>query len=67
MQKPMWDSGIMIRLKKSAGAFFLSRIKNNNIYYNLRAETMRWDTSKKNWLLSNVVEHTNDGLKETAG
>ncbi len=52
--------------RKSAGAFFLSRIKNNKIYYNLRAESMRWDTAKKNWLLSNVVEHTNDGLKETA-
>jgi lipopolysaccharide export system permease protein len=52
--------------RKTAGAFFLSKIKNNRIYYNLRAETMRWDTAKKNWLLSNVVEHTNDGLKETA-
>jgi lipopolysaccharide export system permease protein len=27
---------------------------------------MRWDTVKKDWLLTNSVEHTNDGLKETA-
>ena len=27
---------------------------------------MKWDTAKKDWLLSGVVEHTNDGLKETA-
>lgn len=52
--------------RKSAGAFFLSKIKNNHIYYNLRAETMRWDTATKNWLLMGAVEHTNDGLKETA-
>jgi len=52
--------------RKMAGSFFLSKIKNNQIFYNLRAETMRWDTSKKNWLLSSVVEHTNDGLKETS-
>ena len=52
--------------QKKAGAFFLSKIKNNRIYYNLRAEGMKWDTSKKNWLLTNAVEHTNDGLKETA-
>ena len=52
--------------RKNAGAFFLSRIKNNQIYYNLRAESMKWDTATKNWLLSNVVEHYNEGLKETA-
>jgi lipopolysaccharide export system permease protein len=52
--------------RKTAGAFFLSKIKNNKIYYNLRAETMHWDTTKKNWMLMNVVEHTNEGLKETA-
>ncbi|HTB24617.1 MAG TPA: LptF/LptG family permease [Puia sp.] len=51
---------------KRAGAFFLSKIKNNHVYYNLRAEFMRWDTAKKNWALTNVVEHTNDGLKETS-
>jgi lipopolysaccharide export system permease protein len=52
--------------RKTASSFFLSRVKNNKIYYNLRAETMKWDTAKKDWLLSGVVEHTNDGLKETA-
>jgi lipopolysaccharide export system permease protein len=52
--------------QKRAGAFFLSKIKNNQIYYNLRAESMHWDTAKKDWDLTNVIEHTNDGLKETA-
>jgi lipopolysaccharide export system permease protein len=52
--------------RKTANSFFLSKIKNDRIYYNLRAETMKWDTAKKDWLLSGVVEHTNEGLKETA-
>jgi lipopolysaccharide export system permease protein len=52
--------------RKSASSFFLSRIKDNKIYYNLRAENLKWDTAKKDWLLTNVVEHTNDGLRETA-
>jgi len=52
--------------RKTAGSFFLAKIKNNRVYYNLRAESMKWDTAKKNWLLTNAVEHTNEGLKETA-
>jgi lipopolysaccharide export system permease protein len=52
--------------RKVAGSFFLSKIKNYQIYYNLRAESMRWDTVKKNWVLTNAIEHTNNGLKETA-
>jgi lipopolysaccharide export system permease protein len=46
--------------------FFLSRVRNQQIYYNLRAETIHWDTAKKNWKLDNVVERTLDGLKESA-
>ena len=42
--------------QKTANGFFLDRIQDNKIIYNLRAESMRWDTAKKNWLLTNVVE-----------
>jgi lipopolysaccharide export system permease protein len=52
--------------RKTAGGFFLSKIKNNKIYYNLRAESMHWDTATKSWQLTNATEHTIDGLKETA-
>ena len=52
--------------RKIASSFFLSKVKNDQIYYNLRAETMKWDTAKKDWLLSGVVEHTNEGLIESA-
>jgi len=41
---------------KSAREFFLDRISDNKISYNLRAESIRWDTAKKNWLLTNTVE-----------
>jgi len=51
---------------KRSGTFFLSKIKNSQEYYNLRAESIRWDTAKKTWIIINAVEHTNDGLKETA-
>jgi lipopolysaccharide export system permease protein len=52
--------------RKTAGAFFLVKLKDNKIYYNLRAESIHWDTATRNWQLSNAVEHTNDGLRETA-
>jgi lipopolysaccharide export system permease protein len=52
--------------RKTAAAIFLYKKKNDRIYYNLRAESMQWDTAKKNWKLSNVIEHTNDGLREMA-
>ena len=41
---------------KSAGSFFLHRTKDTNVVYNLRAESMQWDTAKRNWKLKNVVE-----------
>ena len=50
---------------KSAGGFFLQKIRDNKVYYNLRAETVKWDPVKKNWKLSNLIEHNFDGLKET--
>jgi lipopolysaccharide export system permease protein len=53
--------------RKTANGFFLSRIKDNKIYYNLRSESIRWDTAKKDWVLTDAIEHTNDGeLRESA-
>jgi lipopolysaccharide export system permease protein len=52
--------------RKSASGFFLIKIKDNKIYYNLRAEMIRWDTAKRDWALTSLVEETSDGLKETA-
>lgn len=49
----------------SSGGFFLNRIKNNKIYYNLRADRLQWDTTKRNWKLINVLERRVDSVKET--
>src|SRR5215208_2275900 len=50
---------------KSAGPFFLEKIKNNKVFYNLRAQKMEWDTAKRNWKLINVIERSVDSMKET--
>jgi lipopolysaccharide export system permease protein len=52
-------------LTKTAGSFFLDRIKGGKVIYNLRAESMRWDTAKKSWLLQNAVERHMDSMKES--
>jgi lipopolysaccharide export system permease protein len=49
---------------KSGGPFFMSRVKNNQMVYNLRSETIRWDTATKNWRLQNAIERNINGLKE---
>jgi len=50
--------------QKSAGGFFLHRTKDNEVVYNLRADGMKWDTAKKNWLLTNAVERKITSLGE---
>ncbi|MES1161156.1 MAG: LptF/LptG family permease [Bacteroidota bacterium] len=35
------------------------------VYYNLRAETIRWDPAKKDWKLTSIIERKIDGLQET--
>jgi lipopolysaccharide export system permease protein len=50
---------------KAAGPFFLQKVKNNKVYYNLRAQRMEWDTAKNNWKLSTITERTVDSMRET--
>jgi len=50
---------------KSATNFFMQKLKGNKVYYNLRAESIRWDPKKKDWKLSGIVQRNIDGLKET--
>ena len=49
---------------KSGGPFFMHRVQDNQMVYNLRAETIRWDTAKKNWLLQQTIERTINGMNE---
>ncbi|MBS1600602.1 MAG: LptF/LptG family permease [Bacteroidetes bacterium] len=53
-------------VRKSASGFSLSKVKDDKVYYNLRAEQIRWDTSKKNWRLENIIQRNFDGLQESA-
>ena len=57
-------SGILIPAVNRPGDFFMERIKDNKVIYNLRAETMRWDTAVKKWQLTNAVERFIDSMGE---
>jgi lipopolysaccharide export system permease protein len=50
---------------KIATNFFLQKLKGNKVYYNVRAEQVKWDAEKKDWKLTTVVERTIDGVRET--
>ena len=50
--------------QKSANGFFLHRIKDNQVIYNLRAQSMKWDTSVREWQLTNAVERTIEDERE---
>ncbi len=49
---------------KTANSFFLERIKNNQVVYNLRGTPVNWDTATRKWKLRNVVERIVDSIGE---
>lgn len=49
---------------KTARNFFMEKVKDNKVVYNVRAEQMRWDTAVKKWSLTNAVERHVDSLGE---
>ncbi len=49
---------------KTGTTFFLNRLKNDKLVYNLRAETIRWDTAKRGWVLQTVTERKVDSSRE---
>ncbi|MGZ3839015.1 MAG: LptF/LptG family permease [Flavisolibacter sp.] len=49
---------------RSASSFFMEKVRNNKIFYNLRAQRIAWDTTQKNWKLSTVVERRLDSMQE---
>jgi lipopolysaccharide export system permease protein len=44
--------------------FFIQTFHNNQLTYNLRAESILWDTSTRKWKLNNILERTINGLNE---
>ncbi|HEX8334304.1 MAG TPA: LptF/LptG family permease [Segetibacter sp.] len=49
---------------KTGSNFFMQHVVKNKIDYNLRAETLRWDTAKQKWVLDNVIERWINGMTE---
>jgi lipopolysaccharide export system permease protein len=50
---------------KYGGPFFMHRIQGNQLVYNLRAQSIQWDTARKNWKLLTVTERNIHGMKES--
>lgn len=50
---------------KSASAFFMEKVKGNQVFYNLRSSGIKWDTAKNKWRIDNGIERTFKGLNET--
>ena len=51
--------------KTAYGGFFMDRLRGTDVVYNMRAQTMRWDTAKNKWRLEKVVERNIRGVTET--
>lgn len=49
---------------KGGGSFFMERVINHKVVYNLRSDNINWDTSRRMWRLSGVVERKIGDLKE---
>lgn len=67
------DSNTYIGIKyfdtssKTGTTFFLNRLHQDKLVYNIRAESIRWDTAKgkRGWLLINATERKVDSSRET--
>jgi len=49
---------------KIGSVFFMEKVKNGKMIYNLRSEVIRWDTALKKWSLTNAVERHVDSVGE---
>jgi lipopolysaccharide export system permease protein len=49
---------------RSGGGFFMQTVQDNKVVYNLRADNLSWDTAKKDWRLTGVVERTVNAMGE---
>ncbi len=64
------DSNTFIGLRnydtssRTARPFFMEKVKGNKVVYNLRAETLKWDTAVNKWKLFNAAERVIDSMGE---
>lgn len=51
-------------VSRTGSNFFIQRFNKTNLVYNLRAQTISWDTATKKWRLDNVIERNINGLHQ---
>ncbi|CAN5245350.1 LptF/LptG family permease [soil metagenome] len=51
-------------ITRRGNTFFIQTFKNNQLVYNLRAESITWDTVINKWKLENVVERFLNGMTD---
>ncbi len=56
--------GFYDTVSKNGNTFFIQRFVKNELVYNLRAESISWDTSVQQWKLINVTERWVKGVSE---
>lgn len=64
------DSNTYIGIKsfdtttKTGGKFFMEKVHDNEVYYNVRSNNLRWDADKQEWILVRAMERFVDSLGE---
>ena len=51
-------------ISRTGNSFFIQTFRNNQLVYNLRAETLAWDSATKKWKLTGISERYINGLHE---
>lgn len=49
---------------KNGSGFFMDKVQDNKVVYNLRADNINWDAQGKKWKLTGVIERKINGLHE---
>lgn len=52
-------------VSRTGNNFFIQKFENNQLIYNLRAESIVWDSVRRKWKLNRVMERYINGLEET--
>ena len=51
-------------INRNGSNFFIQRFKNTNLVYNLRAQSISWDTATRKWRLNSIIERKINGLHQ---
>jgi lipopolysaccharide export system permease protein len=51
-------------INRTGSNFFIQRFINNKLVYNLRSQSLTWDTASRKWKLNNVIERNINSLHQ---